>query len=240
MTRFLHRSIALISLLFALLICAGCFRLDMEIAVNPDGSGTLGFGLGLESGVRALVAASEGEDLLDLESILEGQRLPSSVAIHSWVDGDTEWQQARMPFDTLDELHTRVSTFGELFESFSITKRHGLLKDYYDLEATLVPLSAAMELSEEDLWSSSMVEVSLSVTLPGKVTRHNGRVAGAGASNTLSWTVSTNRPTAVYASSELVNSGRVYGLVAAGVVLLVGFGLILVALAMLVSKHRSS
>jgi len=234
-----RRFAPLLMLCIASVVCVGCINVDVEVVVNPDGTGTVGFAAGIDAALAAMMALEEQED--PFGSMDDYDDWPEGAAVHRWVDDDIEWQQVTVPFSSLSELNELMGDFEGFVESFAVTKRSGLVKDYYEFEATLPALTSIMDLTEEDMWASSMLGVTLSVALPGEVTHHNGRqISGVGSSlNSLQWTFSTRSQTAAYARSEIVNRTRAYGLLAAAALLLLGCGIVLGA-GILLIRRRSS
>ena len=177
-----------------------------------------------------------GED--PLSSWADDTEFPEDASIHQWTEDGIDWAKITAPFSSLHEVNAIMQEVDEFAQSFQITKRYGLMKDYFEVEAQLAPLTSYLDLDSTDAWASSMIDVSLSVSLPGEIVRCNGSRTGIWEGSPIRWTVALDRPTQVYALSERVNNGRLAVIIVSSILLLVGSGLALSGLVTLLRRDR--
>lgn len=218
--RFTRRISACALLLFALLLNS-CAKADFGISVNPDGSGTMSGALGLTPQARALIASQgDGED--PLESLATQEDGPyAGGTVKRWVDGDYEWAERTVTFRSIDELNQRLSKL-TLFERAQFTKQTGLLKDTFVLDAVAKPMSSDAPQTANDSGPDmdTLVQMRLSVYMPGTVVRSNGVPDGNNTSRHV-WTLSSKRSVTIQITSEAWNWLHI-GFLAAGLLLVVG------------------
>jgi hypothetical protein len=216
--------------------CVGCLGADVEIVVHPDGTGTFGLAFGMDGTLRAMMTADAGED--PLSSWADDMEFPENASIHQWTEDGIDWAKISAPFSSLHEVNAVMQEVDVFAQSFQITKHYGLVKDYFEVEAQLSPLTSYLDLDSTDAWASSMIDVSLSVSLPGEIVRCNGSRTGIWEGSPIRWTLAPDRPTQVYALSERVNGSRLAVVIVSLVLLFVGSGLALSGLVTLLRRHR--
>jgi len=210
---------------------SGCVKFHISINVNPDGSGTIGAAFGMTAQAKAFAGSQGiGDPAEAISEELAQDADTQDVRVERWTEGEYEWVEATVPFNNLDDLNSRMRE-SDLFQSFQLTQRSDLLKKYYVLDAVIAPSFLASDASEDfDFDASGMFEIRLAVTLPGEIVESNGIAEGKN-SNTMSWTLTSDRTIVVHAVSEKWNWTNIILLVAGGlfvVVLsigLIGFGI---------------
>lgn len=226
------RASLLIAIFLALSFAtSGCVKLHVSINVNPDGSGTIGGALGMTAQAKAFAGSQGiGDPVEAISEELAQDEDTQDVRVERWTEGEYEWVEAAVAFKNLNDLNTRMRE-SDLFESFQLIQRSNLLKKYYVLDAVIAPSFSTSDVSEDfDFDPSGMFEMRLAVTLPGEIVESNGIAEGKD-SNTMSWTLTSDRTIVVHAVSERWNSTNIILLVAGGlfvVVLsigLIGFGI---------------
>lgn len=216
----------LFAMLFLLALAStGCIKFHLNIKINPDGSSTIGVAMGMTAQAKAL-AGSQGIggpfDAISEEMAQSGD-VPE-VTMNRWTEGEYEWAEAVVPFQTLDELNARMQE-SDLFESFKITKQSGLFKDSYILDAEIAPSAFTSDLpSDLDFDPSGMFEARMTVTLPGEIVESNGIREGGKDSNSLSWTLTSDGALRVHAVSERWDWSR--GILLGGGILALAVGAI--------------
>jgi len=186
------------------LVLSGCIKARMAIIVEPDGSGTLGMAVGMTQQAMSL-AGADGESLMQrLSREMSSQEQSSEdVTVRRWTEGEYEWTEATSSFADLDDLNSRLGDT-ELFERFSVTRKRGLFKDQFVLDAQLAPLLEDEERPEYLIIDpSGMFEFQVSICLPGDVTQTNGVFASD--LSTVLWTVSNYEPLEMHAVSKMWN-----------------------------------
>ncbi|MEI7848446.1 MAG: hypothetical protein WCK35_21780, partial [Chloroflexota bacterium] len=177
--------------LFAL---TGCFKSEISVDVNENGSGLVSIAYGVTQQAKTLLAAQSKNPMSE---IINGFGLPYSdgnnLTVTNWVDGDYEWTKASKEFASLEEINAVLSA-NKLFNSFSITRMRGLLQDEFVLQAELAPISETAGSSLVD--PSGFVQIRFSIKLPGEIKTTNGAMDGNNPDHTI-WTVQSNSPTSL-------------------------------------------
>ena len=203
------------------LALTGCFKGQVEIVVNPDGSGTLGIAFGMTDEAKAILAVETGgQDPMDafVEETTTSEDFEDAV-VERWVEDEYEWVRVTDSFATLDDLHEQIMET-EMFQSFSLVQETGIIKNRFVLDATLLPMSDATDESTDGVGGldpNSIFEMKFIATLPGDLIETNGVRAEDGSIN---WTVDYTQPTSVHVVSEAWNWLNIS---IGGVVLLCGF-----------------
>jgi hypothetical protein len=186
----------------------GCLKVRLAVDVKADGSGTVGFALGMTQQAKAL-ASSQGEDPMQIltRDLSESPSNPKDVKISRWTEGEYDWMQGEVAFQNLDELNERMARV-EYFESFLITRQPGILRDRFILDARLKPLAENTSDSRSsgtlNIDPSAFIEIQMIVRLPGDIIETNGIFDGADTSKLL-WTVGSKQAISVSAISETWN-----------------------------------
>jgi len=198
-------------LLLALVLVStltGCLKVRLAVDVKSDGSGTVGFALGMTQQAKALVA-SQGEDPTQIltQDLSKSPNEPQDVKISRWTEGEYEWLQGEVVFKDLNDLNERLSQV-EYFETFTITRQPGIFRDRFILDARLKPLlENTPESDSSDLFNidpSAFIEFQMTVRLPGDVIETNGVFDGNNSSKML-WTVGSKQAITMHAVSETWN-----------------------------------
>jgi len=154
------------------------------------------------------------------------------VEIERWTEGDYEWVEVTAPFKNPYDLNSRMRE-NDLFESFQLTRRSTLLKQYYALDATIAPSSLTSDAPEEfDFDLTAIFDMRLVVTLPGGIVESNG-VAEGKDPNTMSWALTSDEAMVVHAASEAWNWMTI------AVISLMGIGGLLIVLLIIILIRSS-
>ena len=212
----------------------------MTVDVNSNGSGTYGAAIGLTEEAKSLLG-SQGEDPYQL--MTKAINATSEMELTRWTDGDYEWAQGTLPFDTLDEINKRMSQ-SQIFESFSIIRQRGLFKDKFTLEATINPLSdLANEAGSSDISGmdpSSFIALQLGVNLPGKVTETNGVLEDPN-STQMVWTAVGNNQVYVNATSQAWNWAPIVAIfLVVGLVVVIIIAIVIFSIFSLIRKKKKA
>lgn len=183
---------------------SGCFKVRVAVDVKPDGSGTVGVSMGMTSQAKALIASQGEGDLIQslAKDISESPNNPNDVKITRWTEGDYEWVQGEVAFNDLTDLNERMSRI-DYFEYFSITKKLGLFRDSFVLNARLKPLLDSTDTSS-GIDPSAFIEMQMMIHLPGDVIETNGVFDGKDSTNMI-WTVNSKQAVTMQATSETWN-----------------------------------
>ncbi|MCB9107847.1 MAG: hypothetical protein H6633_35705 [Anaerolineales bacterium] len=204
------------------LLLSGCFKGRIDLQVNSDGSGVYAVSMGLTQEALNLIRAGEDktEPMQELRRKAEESNLKPEV--RQWTDGEYTWTEAKLPFDSPDELNQFV-TKADTFEQFSLRQEKGLLKNRYVLDARFSAPAAEIDTETPLFNPMNFIEMTMSAKLPGEVVETNGVTdINTGA---LSWPLDFNSGTRIYAVSEAWNWFNV-GLMGACVV---GLGVLALA-----------
>lgn len=181
----------ILSGLFAL---TACFKSEISVDVNENGSGLISFAYGVTQQVKTLLAAQSTNPLAEIDKGFGASGTEAgNLTVTSWVDGDYEWSKAQKEFASLDEINAVLGA-NKLFKSFAITRARGLLQDEFDLQAELAPISESAGSSLVD--PSGFVQIRFSIKLPGEIKATNGAMDGNNPNHIL-WTVQSNSPTSL-------------------------------------------
>ena len=132
-------------LLLALVLVStltGCLKVRLAVDVKSDGSGTVGFALGMTQQAKAIVA-SQGEDPTQslTQDLSKSPNEPQDVKISRWTEGEYEWLQGEVVFKDLNDLNERLSQV-EYFETFSITRQPGIFEELLPSNTPLVSITS--------------------------------------------------------------------------------------------------
>lgn len=202
--RFLQKLPLFLVLIVIALSLSGCFKVRVAVDVKPNGSGTVGISMGMTSQAKALIASQgEGDPIQSLaKDISENPNNPSDVKITRWTEGDYEWVQGEVAFNDLNDLNKRMSGI-DYFEYFSITRKPGLFRDSFVLNARLKPLLDGTDTSS-GIDPSAFIEMQMMIHLPGDVIETNGVFDGKDSTNMI-WTVNSKQAVTMQATSETWN-----------------------------------
>lgn len=241
---------AIVGVLVALVL-AGCqLTAELNVVVEPDGSGTVEIGIGLDD--DALERRPDVFDELDVDDLVEA----------GWVftgpvrEGDRTWLRASRDFASPDELGPLIDDVAGTdgpFRDFSLTRESAFAETIYAFRGTVdfaggldeitddPELAEALdaepvELLEERLGAAidRLISVQVAVRLPGEVESN----ATTRASNGAVWSPSVLEEEAIelVATSTVSRSER---LVWVAVAVAAGIALVLVLAIRLASWRRS-
>lgn len=204
----------MIGVLFVLvMVLSACsIKANIGIKVNPNGSGTIATTIGMDQGIEQLLMAGNSDT----------SALDCAGTVKKWSDSGYDWTQCTVKFNTLDDLTQRATTQNGLFSQFRIIKQSNFFVDQYVLDA-----QASMPADTSGYDVSSMFQVQVSVTLPGKIADTNGTIDSKNP-NTSTWDIG-NQPVTFHLVTDAINwfnvgvlIGMLLGLILAVVLLVVG------------------
>lgn len=195
----MRKLLVLVSLL-GLLLAACRAETNLVLTVEEDGSGTLGFELGMDEELRDLVTSSGGsvDDILgDMEVDLPG------AESYERTEGDMTFVGARAEFASIDDLEALLAqaSNGPGFDEFSLTLDERTAEFRAKLDPTAdLPAGEELPFDPSEL-AGEIFSFNLVVKLPGEVVEHNAdEIRSDGA---LVWKVSFTQPTEAYARTDL-------------------------------------
>lgn len=193
----MKRLIPLLAIVLALTACK--VRLDVQLDIEADETGTVEFSLSMDQEIRDLLSQS-GNDQLPI-----AENLPEGWTIESFVDGDFEGTRAIATFSSLDDLTNRLGQIAEgqlegenaapdFLSQLELT-RDG---DVFDFSADLTGLESGLGAAiggasgdtgglDPSAFLSEIFDIRLVLTMPGGIVSSN---ADATAGSTLTWNLS--------------------------------------------------
>lgn len=189
----------LIPLLLLALIASACkIRVDTNVVINEDESGTFALEISLDEELRALA-----EDDPSFGALTVTEDVPEGWVLEDFVDGEFEGVRASTTFDDFEGFERRLAEYAETagaednvapdFLSQLEINREG---DIFSFRADLTGLEAGLGAAiggEDDLgvdpaaFIAELFEIRLILTMPGSVVASN---ADATAGTTLTWDIS--------------------------------------------------
>jgi hypothetical protein len=207
-------------LLLALVVAlSGCVRIDRDIHVNDDGSGTYA----LTIGFKRDLATAYGPALVN-QMTEYGESVKAKGGTYGRTDDDTYtyWKFTR-PFRTPDDLNQALANLPSITigsstlssqDQLKLTENSGPLVNDFRLAGTisLIP-DGQVNSTTQDLFKDA--HNTLVITMPGMLTSHSG---GTQSGNTITYTVGYAQTAEVNVASRAVNWKTVTpaGLVAGG------------------------
>jgi hypothetical protein len=196
-------AVLLIALLVAL---TGCVRIDRDIHVNDDGSGTYA----LTVGFNRDLATAYGPSLVN-QMTEYGESVKAKGGTYGRSDDDTftYWRFTR-PFHTPTELNQALTNLPSLTlgsstlssqDQLTLTENSGPFVNEFRLAGTIALLpDGAINSTTQDLFKDA--HNTLVITMPGMITSHSG---GTQAGNTITYTVGYTQTAEVNVASRAVN-----------------------------------
>jgi len=194
-------------LLIALLVAlTGCVRIDRDVRVNDDGSGTYA----LTVGFNRDLATAYGPSLVN-QMTEYGESVKARGGTYGRSDDDTftYWRFTR-PFHTPAELNQALTNLPSLTlgsstlssqDQLTLTENSGPFVNEFRLAGTIALLpNGAINSTTQDLFKDA--HNTLVITMPGMITSHSG---GTQAGNTITYTVGYTQTAAVNVASRAVN-----------------------------------
>jgi hypothetical protein len=212
--------LAVFALLLTLVVAlSGCVRIDRDVRVNDDGSGTYT----LTIGVRRDLATAYGPSFVN-QMTEYGESVKAKGGSYGRTDDDTYtyWKFTR-PFRTPDDLNQALANLPSVTlgsstlssqDQLKLTENSGLFVNDFRLAGTisLIP-DGQVNSTTQDLFKDA--HNTLVITMPGMLTSHSG---GTQSGNSITYTVGFARTAEVNVASRAVNWKTVTpaGLVATG------------------------
>jgi hypothetical protein len=202
-----RRSLGALALLIALMVAlSGCVRIDRNVRVNDDGSGTYVLTLGFNRDV----ASASGPSLVN-QMTEYGESVKAKGGSYGRSDDDkfTYWKFTRS-FHTPAELNQAFADLPSLTlgsstlssqDQLKLTENSSPLVNDFRLSGTIALLpTGAVNSTTQDLFKDA--HNTLVITMPGMITSHSG---GAQAGNTITYTVGYAQSAEVNVASRAVN-----------------------------------
>lgn len=171
-----------------------CVKVRLTLQVNPDGSGTFGFALGVTQEARALMV-SEGKDpLIMFESeFLDRVDLDQEASVRTWTEDEYEWAETSISFDSLREFNDLYSG-PSLEDRLTLSKASSLFVDQFKLTGRLSTFDPTSYVDAEEVGfdPGAFFEFQLTANLPGRVIETNGEMLEEKA--TVVWSLSSPNP----------------------------------------------
>jgi hypothetical protein len=185
-----RRRLAWLALLPAVaLLLAGCFRTELSIEVNEDGSGVIGFVVALDRSMTDFFASFEDDEdfdfTADLMNEFEDEDLPPGSTVEPYETDDAVGVRVRMPFGPGDDVAQSIeqvfdsATGGEGFADDDDGIEHFVLQrdgDRWIFEADMTMGDDALGEEFADPFARAMFGDAAfvwRVKLPGEVIEHN-------------------------------------------------------------------
>jgi len=206
-------------LLMLVVALSGCVRIDRDIHVNDDGSGTYA----LTIGFKRDLATAYGPALVN-QMTEYGESVKAKGGTYGRTDDDTYtyWKFTR-PFHTPDDLNQALTNLPSVTlgsstlssqDQLKLTENSGPFVNDFHLAGTisLIP-GGQINSTTQDLFKDA--HNTLVITMPGMLTSHSG---GSQNGNTITYTVGYAQSAEVNVASRAVNWQTVIpaGLVAGG------------------------
>jgi len=212
--------IGVFALLLALVVAlTGCVRIDRNIHVNDDGSGTYALTIGFKRDLATVYGPALVNQMTEY-----GESVKAKGGTYGRSDDDTYtyWKFTR-PFRTPVDLNQALTNLPSLTlgsstlssqDQLKLTENSGPFVKDFRLAGTisLIP-TGAVNSTTQDLFKDA--HNTLVITMPGMITSHSG---GSQSGNTITYTVGYAQTAEVNVASRAVNWQVVTpaGLVAGG------------------------
>lgn len=196
----------------AALVMAGCVRVDFNIEVNKDGTGSL-------NGVYAMSTQYFSEDDLAKDG-REVKHYTFNGQEYIGYDLSEDYDDYE---EMCDKLKSKNESGSSLFSDVSIEKKSGFLSTKYIFDAETLPVSSESgELGSMD----SLVDVNITLKLPGKVTDvEGGKINDEGI---VEFDYLSSGSSKIHAESSVTNTLAIILIVCAIAVVLIGVGVVVV------------
>jgi len=209
----LRQIILLAFFLFALSFgLSGCFKGNISVEVKPNGSGVVSISFGMTQKAKMLISSQGENPFQDINQSMSGEdgSIPTDVKVTNWTEGDYEWTKAEKEFKNLNEIN-KIFSPKSLFNHFSLTRKRGIFKNEFILDAELSPFSTSSPSSDIIIDPTAFININFSARLPGKITETNGFV-NANDPNLVVWNMEGYQTVSVKARSLTWNWLNIFGI----------------------------
>lgn len=236
----MRKPVLILGLIVAALLLAACrAEVNISLAVEEDGSGTVAFELGTDDEFRELLGSSgaDPDELFgDLESGVEGGE------VFEREEGDMSYQGVRIEFDDIDEVSDTLTDAGSDF--------FGGFGDFsFEMDESSAVFDATLTADEQDLGedipfdpsqlSGDFFSAGFVLSMPGTVTSHNADEVLADGS--LRWDLPLlGGTTELHAESEFGGSGFPWLFVIIALVVVIGIAALVGAITMSSRKEKQA
>lgn len=209
----INRVFGLVSLLAALFFISGCFEIEMQTTINPNGSGRR---------VMSVIVDKEVAKQINLSSAKSA--LPKGVQLRTKNKGSKTYIQAVMDFDSPSSLNKQLASLGKKKQQLtnpskiSLIKKDYLVVVYYSYEERFTkPENSKLA----DPFQSGNVDprmlikgssVTYKLTLPGKIDKTNSNAQTYSSDNTAIWNLPLTGNSEIKAQARLVRFWLLFAL----------------------------
>jgi hypothetical protein len=237
--RSLKRMMLHLVLLLVILSLSGCIHTRVTIDINPDGSGDFSVLLGMTQEARAMMSG----DLWDMGDAVDpfdgfAAQFGEGYSNERWIEGEYEYIEVATTFSDLEELQSKLTSV-DFFETFNLSRKTGLFRNTYVLDAELRSWTDAASTSgsteiEPEIDPSTFITGEVVIHLPGRIIERNGALTEDGG---ILWTVASDHRVNMQATSVVWNwlNIGVIGIICAAVIL--GEGILVL---LFTRKHHAS
>lgn len=199
----------------------GCFKGNISVDIQWDGSAIVTVAFGMTPQAQALVGSQGVNPFQDMRKSLEDSsgNIPNNVEVKQWNEGDYNWMSATGKFSNVEQVN-KVMENKTLFSYFTISRKSFIIVDEYILDAEIAPLNSDITAGDATFDPSAFINLNFSTRLPGFIMESNGFVDSKDP-NLFYWSAQGNQPVTIHARSLSVNWLVVF------VLLVVGGGLVI-------------
>ena len=222
-----------------LVLSACTIRLDVDLVVNEDETGTFSLFMGFDDELRDLMAQGGGEDL-DLTEDLSD--VPEGWTVEEVTEDGFEGVRISTDYDSFDDLNAKLSEMSEdtdggvgtdFLSDFGLTRDGDEFRFEADASGVDEGLSGALgESGGEDMLSGldpssimgDLFEIRFNLTMPGSIGEHNADVING---NRLTWNLDLTEENQTFRAVSTIGGGSsalLFGGIAAAAVVVAGVG----------------
>jgi len=153
----------------------GCFKGNISVDVQWDGSAIVSVALGMTQEAQSLISSQGQNPFQDMQQTLTDKsgNIPKGTEVKKWREGDYDWMSATGKFNNLEQVNQLMAD-KTLFNHFSLTRKRGIFRDEFILNAELSALGSDMPSSDIGLDPTAFMSLSFTTRLPGNIVESNG------------------------------------------------------------------
>lgn len=187
---------------------SGCIKLRLAARVQPDGSLTAQFAMGMTGQARTLITTSGQNDPFEdiNETLLQDIPGVENVKVENWEEGDYQFKGVSGSVSNLSNFELNLQD-QDVIRAVTYRNTPGTDVDRYEFRATIDPEALWAELEAETDTSSSPVKLRSVLTmefvasLPGDIVETNGKQLND-PDNTVVWELAGSKQIELYLISE--------------------------------------
>jgi predicted small secreted protein len=192
----MKRNFLLVSIVFMAALLLSACQAQVGTNIKKDGSGDVQTGIGFTADeVKTLVGMGASSNDLCSFADQQGGQLPPGATVKQEQRGDETWCVATVPFTDLSSLQSIY------------TDMQGITINQLDITAGKLVYDVTIDMSSGSDQVSSLVGVSWSLSVPGRVGNNN---ADSVKGSTLTWNLKPGGSQTLHAESDL-NAGLFSG-----------------------------